>query len=542
MDSNEAAIEITFDAAPVAVDDSNRGPEILQGSTNLIVVFDRSDSMTEDPNVPGFSERIDLARAALADLFNAVGSQGTVNLLVVDFASDAAISGWMTIEQANAYLAGLENPSEPGPSTNYDAAIELAMTAFDLPGAPTSGDNIVHFLSDGKPNKPIDSVGISGDEVTAWQTFLDANNMPAFVVGIGNGVTESNLDPIAHDPTDPAGAANTPILVPDESQLFDILLGTLSTFTGNILTGAGNPDSTPDSFGADGPGTPEITSVVMNSGATLGVTGLPFDVATAAAAGVITLTGSLVGTDYWVLEVDNEGTDAGDYELTLLRPLPHALEGGIASLVFDYTIQDSDGDASTASLTIDITDVPEFERLPLIVDPTPDDDDTLIGTVQAEILGGDDGGDTLDAKGGGDFLFGGDGSDQLLGGEGNDILVGGSGDDSLLGGPGDDVLSGGDGADTFVYTLAADEGGDEILDFSMAEGDLLSFVNVTDDDSSGTLGIEDVVDSFVDGGGAGAVDTLVLGSGTTIMITDVNGTMTDLASLEANALINSAMA
>ena len=52
------------------------------------------------------------------------------------------------------------------------------------------------------------------------------------------------------------------------------------------------------------------------------------------------------------------------------------------------------------------------------------------------------------------------------------------------------------------------------------------------------LGIEDVVDSFVDGVGAGAIDTLVLASGTTIMITDVSGILTDLASLDANSLIN----
>jgi len=51
-----------------------------------------------------------------------------------------------------------------------------------------------------------------------------------------------------------------------------------------------------------------------------------------------------------------------------------------------------------------------------------------------------------------------------------------------------------------------------------------------------------VVDSFVDGGGAGAIDTLVLTSGTTITITDVSGGLTDLNSLEANTLINAAMA
>ncbi len=534
--------EVPTGSVPLAVDDANRGPEITRGPTNLIIVFDRSDSMADDPNVPGFSERLDLAKAALADLFQAVGSQGDVNVLVIDFASEAALSGWVTIEQANAYLAGLENPDEPGPSTNYDAAIELAKTAFQIDGAPAGGENIVYFLSDGMPTKPSGSIGITGDEVTAWEDFLRANNTRAFAVGIGTGVTESNLGPIAFDPNDPAGPANTPILVTDEGQLIDLVLGTLSTFTGNVLTGAGDPASTPDDFGADGPGAPEITSVVLNAAATLGITGLPFDVAVDASPGATTLTGSLAGTDYWVLEVDNEGLGAGDYQLTLLQPLPHSVAGGIASLVFDYTIQDATGDASTASLTIDITDVPDFQRLPLIVDPSPHDNNSLVGSDQAEILGGDDGDDTLHAGGGGDFLFGGHGNDQLFGEAGNDVLVGGNGDDSLSGGADDDVLAGGAGADTFVYSLAADEGSDQILDFSTADGDRLSFVDVTDADLSGAIDISDVVDSFVDGGSAGAVDTVVLHSGTTIMITDVNGTLTDLASLADHSLINGAMA
>ena len=122
-------------------------------------------------------------------------------------------------------------------------------------------------------------------------------------------------------------------------------------------------------------------------------------------------------------------------------------------------------------------------------------------------------------------------------GEG-DTIDGGGGDDTIFGQGGDDIITGGPGADTFLYTLAANEGDDEILDFSTEEGDLLSFVNVTDEDSPGTIGIEDVLDSFIDGGGAGAVDTLVLKSGTTIMLTDVTGLLTDVASVEENSLIN----
>jgi Ca2+-binding RTX toxin-like protein len=134
-------------------------------------------------------------------------------------------------------------------------------------------------------------------------------------------------------------------------------------------------------------------------------------------------------------------------------------------------------------------------------------------------------------------------SDLIGAGRGEgDTIDAGAGNDLIFAQGGDDSLTGGTGADTFLYTLAADEGDDEILDFSTAEGDVLSFVNVTDSDASGTIGIEDVVDSFVDGGGAGADDTVVLASGTTIMITDLNGTLNDLASLEANSLINGAMA
>jgi hypothetical protein len=123
-----------------------------------------------------------------------------------------------------------------------------------------------------------------------------------------------------------------------------------------------------------------------------------------------------------------------------------------------------------------------------------------------------------------------------------DTIDGGTGADVIFGQGGGDALTGGPGADVFVYTLAANEGDDQILDFSTAEGDRLSFLNVSDADASGTLDINDVIDGFVDGGGAGAVDTISLASGTTIAVTDVNGTLTDLASLADHTLINGALA
>ncbi len=505
--------EVTVnDTVPVAVDDTDGGPET--GDTNLIIIFDRSGSMDDDPNANGFSDRIDLARAAIANLLNAVGPDGNIDVMIVDFADGAATSGWLTsVAEANAYLAGLQ----PNGATNYDAAIDLAMTAFDPGmGAPTTGNNVTYFLSDGNPNRPVGDAGINPAEQAAWEAFLDANDMPAYAVGIGDGINEVNLGPIAYDPA--GGAADMPVVVTDEGQLIETLLNTFGAiFGGNVLTN--------DLPGADGFGSPvAITNLVLNAGATTGFTS-GFNVAMAVAAGIITLTGSIGGVDYWVLTLDAEAADAGDYQLTLLRPLPHDVVGGTGDLVFDYTIIDGDGDLDTASLTFNITDVPGAgESLPIIVALDATGDDVLDGTGESEILAGDAGNDTLNGNGGVDYLYGGDGDDVLNGGDGDDILIGGSGEDTLVGGAGDDILNGGGsfnggmdfleggmGADTmygsgsgagavagdvtFVYN-SVDEGGDTIIGFDDVDGgqDVIDLSDLFDGTAGQDLEFADLVD------------------------------------------------
>jgi Ca2+-binding RTX toxin-like protein len=461
-DTTDNSITETFnflvsvtDTVPVANPDTDSGLEV--GNTNLIIVFDRSGSMDIDPGVNGFSHRIDLARAAIANLLNAAGADGTFKIMIVDFASDASTSGWLTtVAEANAYLASLQ----PATNTNYDVAIDLAKTAFDLPGAPTEGNNLTYFLSDGIPNEPPGSAGITGAEVTAWEAFLADHDMPAFAVGIGSGVTDTQLAPIAYDPNDPAGAANTPIIVTNESELISTLLNTFgSTFNGNVLTN--------DDPGADGYGSPAITNVALASQS--GFSDM-FTFATVLAAGMITLTGSIGAEDYWVLTIDTDGAGQGDYQLTLLQPLPH--DEPIGSLVFDYSIVDGDGDPASTTLTFDITDVAGAgdDGLPLIVaTPSANGNDDLNGTDASEILAGDAGNDTLNGGGGndhlyggnntpnaGDFLYGGDGNDILIGGAGNDFLYGEAGNDVLNGGTGNDILEGG-ADDDILYGFAGND-------------------------------------------------------------------------------------
>jgi len=126
----------------------------------------------------------------------------------------------------------------------------------------------------------------------------------------------------------------------------------------------------------------------------------------------------------------------------------------------------------------------------------------------------------------------------VVGTVGADTLNGTAGADAIYGYGGDDNLTGAGGADVFYFSLASNEGSDSVLDFSTVAGDILSFTGVTDVEPDADVDIEDVVFSFVDGGGAGLVDTVVLESGTTILVTDVDGTLTNLTDLDANSLIN----
>ncbi len=75
------------------------------------------------------------------------------------------------------------------------------------------------------------------------------------------------------------------------------------------------------------------------------------------------------------------------------------------------------------------------------------DVETVVGTLQDDVLVGDGSGETLNGFGGNDTLIGNDGNDTLLGLDGNDVLVAGRGRDLLVGWLGADRLFGGPGND-----------------------------------------------------------------------------------------------
>ena len=69
------------------------------------------------------------------------------------------------------------------------------------------------------------------------------------------------------------------------------------------------------------------------------------------------------------------------------------------------------------------------------------------GTIDSDLIIGNDLGNNINGAGGNDIIYGGSGRDTLNGGDGNDIIYGGDGNDRIYGGSGNDILHGGDGND-----------------------------------------------------------------------------------------------
>jgi Ca2+-binding RTX toxin-like protein len=182
---------------------------------------------------------------------------------------------------------------------------------------------------------------------------------------------------------------------------------------------------------------------------------------------------SLDGTGITALEDGSAGRVVLDgiapietYE-TVLRSIVLQAGGSLGERVVSVQIVDEEGAASDpAQISFD------FSAASL-----------LIGTNNADAplqKIPSDGTDLISGRGGDDMLLGGAGNDLLDGGEGDDILDGGPGSDLLFGGPGNDTLTGGEGADRF-FLLSLPDRGDEILDFNVAEGDVLDLSSLFSD-------------------------------------------------------------
>ena len=499
-DTGTVTIDVA-DADPAPADDLVQTADAARQTIDIVIILDRSSSMENNPGVAGFSTRLELARAAIAALFEAYGSVADLNIQIVDFADTAASSGWLgSAEAANAYLAGLV----AGSGTNYTAAIEEAMAAYA--GAPAADKTEIYFLSDGAPSAGT-SLAATGN-VGIWENFLSnpANHIEnAFAVGIGTGIAEN--DPDLADVAFPNGDPANPVVVTDESELIDTLVGTVANpVSGNVLL---NDDFGPDGKGNGGAGLLTITvdGVTYTFGANQITNDANLPVIAGATLVVITGLGGTLEFHF----------DNGDFTYT-----PPDIDSP-ESEQFDYTIVDGDGSEVGATLQIDISDSGVVVLDPNTVIGT-DAGDSLAGAAGSvdDVMSGGKGADSIAGGAGNDHIQGGADSDSLSGGAGADVLIGGAGNDTLEGGAGADVLIGGAGNDTLILTdiagFATVEGGDSgAVNLAASGGDVLAFdggLDLTALANDRIGGIETI--SMLDGiGGAGA-DTLALGAGDVI--------------------------
>jgi hypothetical protein len=538
------------DDAPIAIPLTNSGQMSSGQDTNLMITLDLSGSMGDPSGVGGMS-KLELAKSSILELFEQYQAIGNVKVELVTFSDTAtnATGAWVDVATAKSIVLALTS----GGNTNYDAALLADLTAFGTGGkiTTTGVQNVSYFLSDGAPtanqdwpgsvdgsatglNPSLKQNGIQAPEQAYWESFLNANDIKSYALGMGSGAVQSALDPIAYNGVG-AGSPLNGVVVSDLSQLSSVLAATVhaspvtGVITGGVITA---------NFGADGGHFQSI--VVDGTTYTYDATGtgtvssthvFAFDTSSK----LLTVTTNAGGS----IAVDMEGANVGHYTYT-----PPTIVSSVLNETFGYTLVDGDGSlaASTLAITIDpaqgpmvvrddvvvtnqsVVDIPDWALLANDTGPgsigqaitaaaTAASGDSVIlhnplsnavhyvdasgsasggsfvytdtaGTVHsdAQVTVVSDKQGAIDGAYRDEILIGGSGADTINGGAGNDILIGGGGADILSGGSGNDILSGGLGADVFKWSLgdqntASLPAVDHILDFNAASipngGDVL---------------------------------------------------------------------
>ena len=308
-----------------------------QVDSNILLVVDVSSSMAASSGVPGLT-RLELAKQAINALLDKYDEMGDIKVQIVTFGTGAQVQTpvWVTIGEAKNLIAGLS----PGGSTYYDSAATKAQEAFATTGKLVGAQNISYFFSDGEPTN---GHAMTAPREAAWESFLDSNGIKSYAIGMGSGVNEGNLNPLAYD-----GSSHTDtnsVVVTDLSQLGAVLSGTVqgAPITGSLMSGG--------DFGADGgfikallvDGTTYTYDPKANAGqggyaASGGADKATFDTV----SNSLSLKTGLGGT--LVVNMDN-----GEFTYT-----PPKDNGSGQVEKFGFTASDNDGDARSASLTINI--------------------------------------------------------------------------------------------------------------------------------------------------------------------------------------------
>ncbi|MCP8635849.1 retention module-containing protein [Pseudomonas mosselii] len=308
-----------------------------QVDSNILLVVDVSSSMAASSGVPGLT-RLELAKQAINALLDKYDEMGDIKVQIVTFGTGAEIKTpvWVSISEAKSLIAGLN----PGGSTYYDSAATKAQEAFATTGKLVGAQNISYFFSDGEPTN---GHAMTAPRETAWETFLDNNGIKSYAIGMGSGVNEGNLNPLAYD-----GSSHTDtnsVVVTDLSQLSAVLSGTVqgAPITGSLMSGG--------DFGADG----GFIKALLVDGTTY-----TYDPKANGGQGGYTVSGGADKASFDTvsnslnIKTGLGGTlvvnmDSGEFTYT-----PPKDNGSGQAEKFGFTASDNDGDTRSASLTVNI--------------------------------------------------------------------------------------------------------------------------------------------------------------------------------------------
>ncbi|UTV28636.1 Ig-like domain-containing protein [Photobacterium atrarenae] len=306
--------------------------EVTPTDSNIVVVLDVSGSMG--------GNRLTMAKSAISNLLDSYDEHGDVKVQVVTFSGDAtAASQWLDVAEAKQ----LVNAAQADGWTNYDAALfdseDGAKAAFETQGSLPNGQNLLYFLSDGAPNY---GYGLGSADEVSWETYLNNHDIKAYALGIGNGVSVSQLDRVAFD-----GTTNSEMdaqVVTDVNDLSSVLNATAAHISGNLVQDTSRSGQLDVSqFGADGG---YISAVTVDGktyhyspvGGITGATGAQFN------ANTNELTIETTAKGKWTIDLDN-----GAYSYTA----PAGAQGAFSESL-DYVLTDSDGDTADSSLTLNV--------------------------------------------------------------------------------------------------------------------------------------------------------------------------------------------
>ena len=444
--SAQLTVEIVDDA-PKPVNDSASTTDVAPQDINLVIVFDRSGSMAENPGVPGYSTRFDLAKASTAALFEAYQSiAADLHIKIVDFASNTAHSAWLSKSRGGERLSG------PAAGHRRHALCQchprddrqLRHAGRSAAGGGPHG-GLLHLRWRAESRRvractvpalpPASRSGRASSPPTASKTPLLSASAQA-------SRPTTPISATSPSQNGPGGTEPNHLIITDESELLDTLVGTVATpVSGNVLTN--------DAFGADGKGNGGVGVVSIQ------VDGHTYTYNQAAneirnEANALVVAGAVLAVDTTLGGQLQFHFGTGAYFYTPPNVTVTQTE------TFPYTIVDGDGSSAGASLQITVTDAGSNVVTPHIHIGTNGNDalDDSALTVD-DIMSGGLGADTLTGGTANDHIQGGTGNDLLTGGAGSDIMIGGQasadgiagGNDTLDGGAGSDQLFGGDGDD-----------------------------------------------------------------------------------------------